>query len=279
MDEKITEKTIDFIRRSHAEGKPFYAYVGFTNVHPPMVPHPDFEDATDSPFPAPKNLAELDHRAGQILDALDELGLAEDTIVVWASDNGSGALKGEGAGSGGYWRGVFGGGWEGSYRSPAMIRWPGKIPTGVVSDEIVAALDWYTTLAGLTGLGDKVPTDRPIDGMDMSAFMQGHAETSGRDNYVYIGVDGEVISAKWKNFKVHFRYTVEDSWTAPYIKRQIPMVMDLINDPQEAIDLMDSELVYAWVIGAASAPLVALAQSAAEFRNIEVGEEGFQGYD
>ena len=78
MDEKITDKTIDFIRRNHAEGKPFYAYVGFTNVHPPMVPHPDFEDATDSPFPSPKNLAELDHRAGQILDVLDELGIAEE---------------------------------------------------------------------------------------------------------------------------------------------------------------------------------------------------------
>jgi arylsulfatase len=112
----------------------------------------------------------------------------------------------------------------------------------------------------------------------MSAFMQGEAATSGRDNYLYIGVDGEVISAKWKNFKVHFRYTEEDSWTAPYIKRQVPMVMDLINDPQEKIDLMDSELVYAWVIGAASAPLAALAQSQAQYPNIGVGED-FEGYD
>jgi len=278
MDEKITDKTIDFIRRQHSEGKPFYAYVGFTNVHPPLVPHPDFEDATDSPFASPKNLAELDHRAGQILDELDELGIADDTIVVWASDNGSGALKGEGIGSGGYWRGTFGGGWEGSYRTPAMVRWPGKIPEGMVTDEIVAALDWYPTLAAMAGLSDEVPTDRPIDGLDMSAFMQGEAETSGRDNYLYMGVDGEVISAKWKNFKVHFRYTEEDSWTAPYIKRQVPMVMDLINDPQEKIDLMDSELVYAWVIGAASAPLIALAQSQAQYPNIGVGED-FEGYE
>ena len=165
MDEKITEKTIDFIRRNHAEGKPFYAYVGFTNVHPPLVVHPDFEDATNSPFAAPKNLAELDYRAGQILDALDELGLAEDTIVVWASDNGTGHLTGEGIGSGGYWRGTFGGGWEGCYRTPAMIRWPGKIPAGVVTEEIVAALDWYPTLANLADLGDKVPTG-PSDRWD-----------------------------------------------------------------------------------------------------------------
>ena len=87
--------------------------------------------------------------------------------------------RGESFGSGGFWKGCFGGGWEGSYRTPAMIRWPGKVPAGVVTDEIVATLDWYPTLAGLAGLGDKVPTDRPIDGMDMSAFMLGQADTSG----------------------------------------------------------------------------------------------------
>jgi arylsulfatase len=136
MDEKITDKAMDFIRRKHAEGKPFYAYVSFTNNHPPMIAHPDYEDRTDSPHAFAKNLAELDDRAGQILDVLDELGIADDTIVVWASDNGSGATKGESFGTGGYWKGCFGGSWEGSYRTPAMIRWPGKIPAGVVTEEI-----------------------------------------------------------------------------------------------------------------------------------------------
>jgi arylsulfatase A-like enzyme len=147
----------------------------------------------------------------------------------------------------------------------------------VVTDEIVATHDWYPTLAALTGLADKVPTDRPIDGMDMSTFMLGQADTSGRDNYLYMGVDAEVISAKWKTFKVHFRYTDEYSWSAPYIKRQVPMVMNLINDPHEEIDLMDAELTYGWVIGMAAQPLIALQQSTAEFRNIEPGED-FQGY-
>jgi len=278
MDEKITNKTMDFIRRSHEEGKPFYAYIGFTNMHPPMIPHPDFEDATDSPHAGPKNMAELDHRAGQILDTLDELGIADDTIVVWASDNGGGATKGESFGSGGFWKGCFGGGWEGSYRTPAMIRWPGKVPAGVVTDEIVATYDWYPTLAGLIGETDRVPTDRPIDGMDMSAFMLGQAETSGRDHYVYMGVDAQPISVKWKSFKVHFRYTEEYSWTAPYIKRQVPMVMNLINDPHEEIDLMDAELTYAWVIGIAAGLLGGVAQSAAEYPHISPGAD-FEGYN
>ena len=115
-------------------------------------------------------------------------------------------------GSSGYWRGTFGGGWEGSIRTPAMVRWPGHIPAGVVTDEIIATYDWYSTLATLVGEGDRVPCDRPIDGIDMSGFLLGEAETSGRDHFVYMGTDGELISAKWKTFKVHFRYTDSNSW-------------------------------------------------------------------
>ena len=215
----------------------------------------------------------------ETLDVLDELGLSDDTIVVWASDNAGGTLLGETGGSSGLWRGFFGSGWEGSIRTPAMVRWPGHIPTGVVTDEIVATYDWYPTLAALAGLGDKVPTDRPIDGMDMSEFMLGKADTSGRDSFVFMGTDGEPISAKWKTFKVHFRYTESTSWIAPYIKPQIPMVCALISDPKETIDLMQFQLTYGWVIGAAAAPLIALAQSAAQYRHIGVGEANFKGYD
>ena len=93
-----------------------------------------------------------------------------------------------------------------------------------------------------------------------------------------MGVDAEPISVKWKSFKVHFRYTEEDSWTAPYIKRQVPMVMDLINDPQELVDLMDAELTYAWVIGVAGGLLGGVAQSAAQYPHIPPGAD-FQGYD
>ena len=279
MDEKITEKTIDFIRRSAAADQPFYIYTAFTNVHPPSIPHPDFEDATNSEFAPPKTLAELDYRAGQILDVLDELGLAEDTIVVWVSDNAPGAYPGEMGGTGGYWRGSFGSGWEGSIRAPAMVRWPGHVPAGVVTDEMIATYDWYPTLAALAGLGDRIPTDRPIDGLDMSAFMLGQADTSGRDTFIYMGSDGEPIAVKWKTFKVHFRYTQSDSWIAPYLKPQIPMVCDLISDPKEKIDLMQTKASYDWVIGAAFRPLIALNQSAQQFPHIQVGEEDFNGYD
>ena len=182
MDEHIANHTLEFIRRNSAAGKPFFAYVAFTNVHPPMMPHPDFADVSKKAGPC--NIAELDHRAGQILDLLEELGLTEDTIVVWASDNAAGTLLGETMGSSGYWRGSFGGGWEGSIRTPAMVRWPGRIPAGLVTDEIIATYDWMPTLAGLVGESDRMPTDRPIDGIDMSSFMLGDTDTSGRESFL-----------------------------------------------------------------------------------------------
>jgi arylsulfatase len=278
MDEKITEKTIDFIRRNHAEDRPFFAYVGFTNVHPPMIPHPDFADATNSLKAAPKSIAELDYRAGQILDVIDELGIADDTIVVWVSDNAAARLTAEPMGSGGQWAGRFGGGWEGSMRVPAMIRWPGKIPSGVVTEEMVSMTDWYTTLAGLIGESERVPTDRPIDGVDMSSFFGGETETSGRDTFLYIGTDGKPIATKWKTMKIHFRYAMDDGWTSPYVTPQLPMVYDLVSDPQETMDLVQADLTIGWVLAPALAPIIALAESQAQFPNIAPGAD-FDGYD
>jgi arylsulfatase len=279
MDEHITNKAIDFIRRSASSGIPFFAYVCFTNVHPPMIPHPDFESKTVSKNPQPANIAELDFRAGQILDVLEELGIADNTIIVWASDNAAGTLLGQTMGSSGYWRGTFGSGWEGSIRTPAMVRWKGHIPSGVVTDEIIATYDWMPTLAALIGQSDRMPSDRPIDGIDMSAFLLGKVAKSGREYFVYFGSDGELISVKWKTMKVHFRYTESASWIAPYIKPQIPMVCDLVADPHETIDLMQSDLTAGWVIGAAMRPVVALQQSAKKFPHVKVGEENFKGYD
>ena len=275
MDEGIAERTVEFIHRNAASDTPFYAYVPFTNVHPPMIPHPDFADISPSPLPA--NLAELDARTGQILDALDEAGVAENTIVVWASDNAAARLQGSVAGSNGPWRGAFGGGWEGSIRAPAMVRWPGEIPAGVVSNEIIATYDWMPTLANLAGLGEQMPQDRPIDGVDMSAFMRGETDASGRDSFLFIGTDANIVSAKWKTMKVHFRLADSDSWTAALVKPQIPSVYDLVADPGETVNLMDADLTVTWVIGQAMAPLMALQASTEKYPHVPVGAE-FEGY-
>jgi len=276
MDERIAERTVEFIHRNAASDTPFFVYVPFTNVHPPMIAHPDFADVSASPLPA--NIAELDFRTGQILDALEESGVADNTIVVWVSDNAAAQLQGSVAGSNGPWRGAFGGGWEGSIRTPGMVRWPEHIPAGVTSDEIIATYDWMPTLAALASQGAKVPDDRPIDGIDMSPFMLGKTDRSGRDTFLFMGTDAQVVSVKWKTMKVHFRLAESDSWTAALVKPQIPSVYDLVADPGETVNLMDSDLTVTWVIGQAMAPLVGLQASAQEFPHVPVGAE-FDGYD
>ncbi|MGI9576926.1 MAG: sulfatase-like hydrolase/transferase [Microthrixaceae bacterium] len=278
MDENITNHTRDFIRRSANADTPFYAYVGFTHVHPPMIPHPDFADATSTDKPAPKCIAELDHRTGQILDLIDELDIAENTIVVWAGDNAPGTLAGEPMGHSGKWRGFFGGGWEGCIRSPAMMRWTGHVPAGVVTNEIIATHDWYPTLAALVGESDRVPTDRPIDGIDMSSFVLGETQSSGRDSFLYFGTDAEPVACKWKTLKIHFRYVESNAWTASYVKPQLPLVCDLVADPGETVDLLGDRLEMGWAVGVGFVELAKLQASMDAYPNIGVGEE-FQGYE
>ena len=142
---------------------------------------------------------------------------------------------------------------------PGMVRWPGKIEAGVVTDEIVTAVDWLPTLASLVGESQRVPDDRPIDGVDASAFLLGRSSTSGRDHVIYFGSDGAPMSVKWRTMKVVFRYS--ESTSGPIIKPQWPLVFDLIDDPNEEWDLIEKRLDGAWVVGPVAQRLGALQQS------------------
>jgi len=86
-----------------------------------------------------------------------------------------------------------------------MVRWPGKVPAGVVTEEMLSAHDRYTTFAALVGASDKVPTDRPIDGIDASRFLLGESTTSGRESILFFGPDGSLMSVKWRNIKAVLR--------------------------------------------------------------------------
>ncbi len=272
-DEQIATRASAFIKRSAEAGTPFFTYVCFTQMHPPVIPHPDFVGKSRGGAYS-DTLAELDHRSGQVLDAIDAAGIADKTIVVWTSDNP--ATRGNAAGgSNGPWRGQFGSGFEGGMRAPGMVRWPGRVQAGVVTDEIVAAVDWLPTLASLVGKSGRVPDDRPIDGVDVSAFLLGEGPTSGRDHVIYYGSDGAPLSVKWQTMKVVFRYA--ESTSGPIIKPQWPLVFDLIDDPNEEWDMLDKRLDAAWVIGPVAARLGALQASMAQYPNIKSGEE-FTGY-
>ena len=275
MDEKIAQRTVDFIKRKAQARTPFFVYTAFLQVHPPMGVHPDFAGKSGGAIYADA-LTEMDYRVGQILDALTQAGVADNTIVVFSSDNATSPLAGVGGGSNGPWRGdFFNPPYEGSYRVGAMIRWPGRVPAGRLSDEMLSAVDWLPTLAGLIGESKRVPTDRPIDGINAADHVLGKSDKSGRDAVLYFGLDGQLMSVKWRNFKVIFRKA--NSINDPITDVQLPIVHDLFNDPGERWNLWETTMDMGWVLRPVTEKIVAFRQSVARYPNIRTGED-FKGY-
>jgi arylsulfatase A-like enzyme len=279
----IIPKTVDYIKRNAAAKKPFFVYVGYSQMHPPVIPNPDFTGKSTKRGGIYADLiAEMDYRVGQILDAIKEAGIADNTIVILSSDDASGgALPQIGGSTNGPWRGDFmNTPFEGSMRAPAMIRWPGKVPSGLVTNEMLAAVDWLPTLAGMVDASKLVPKDRPIDGVDASAFMLGKSDTTGRDSYMFFGIDGQLMSIKWKIYKTIFRYadsTPSPAIQSPYVQPQWPMVYDLSSDPHEDNNLTYTDLTNGWIFGPDFKLIGEYQQSIKKYPNIKVGED-FKGY-
>ena len=227
IDAEITRRTLDFMKRSVASHKPFYAYIPFTLVHFPTLPNPTFAGRTGfGDFP--DALAEMDAHVGEILDAIDQLRIHDNTIVVFTSDNGPEATW-PWQGSSGPWRGYYFTHMEGSLRVPFIIRWPNRIPAGRVSNEIVHAVDTYTTFARIAGAS--VPQDRPIDGVDQIDFLLGKSDKSAREGFPIFVAD-RLEAVKWRNWKIVFYDEQRDWWTPP-LKLGSPKGFDLITDPKE----------------------------------------------
>jgi arylsulfatase len=198
MEAEITQRTVDFMQRQAKAGKPFYAYVSFSLLHFPTLPNPEFAGRTGNGDWA-DCLAEMDHRKGQILDAIKELGVEDNTLVIFTSDNGPEATH-PWEGSAGPWRGTYFTAMEASLRAPFILRWPGKVPAGRVSNEIVHIVDTFTTLAHVGGA--EIPKDRPIDGVDQLNFFMGKQENSNREGFpAYVA--SRLSAIKWRNWKAH----------------------------------------------------------------------------
>ena len=281
LDRGSTDRATEFIQRNAKGNDPFFLYLGFTHFHPPWGVHDDFKRRSKAGVYADTKI-EVDRNIGVVIDAIEKAGISDNTIVILSGDNGAanypspGVVTGEVGGSNGPWRGGLSTAYEGGLRTPAMIRWPGKVPAGVVSDEIVSALDWLPTIASLVGAPELVPTDRPIDGVDQSEFLLGKVEKSARE-HVVIYVGDTVFSVKWRNMKVHFA-TAEG--THAYIQRYtFPQVFDIKEDPKESYELWGNEgYAHAWVLSPVTNILTEIATSMARFPNIKPGEE-FDGYE
>ncbi len=230
IDSELAARTIDFMQRQTRAGQPFFAYVPLTHLHYPTLPHPDFAGKTGAGDFA-DSMHEMDFRVGQILDAIDALGIRNDTIVIFGSDNGP-EFRRPWRGSAGVWRGTYHTAMEGALRVPFMIRWPGRIKPGGVTNEIIHITDMYPTLARIAGAA--VPTDRPIDGVDQLDFFFGKQEKSNREGFVYY-IKQELRAAKWRNWKMHIVWEPEPNAGPNHL--ETPWIFNLIQDPKEETDV------------------------------------------
>ena len=208
IDNTLVAKSIDFMKRQTAAGKPFFLYLPFSMGHIPNLPSGEFKGKSRIGNYGDK-LMEGDYHVGQILDALKQLGVDDNTLLVFCSDNGPsgeafreyGNLGTPDMGNPGPFRGELGEATEGSIRTFWFIRWPGHVKPNTTSYAMFSIMDFFPTFASV--IGAKAPNDRPIDGVDQTDVLLGKSETGKRDSLLsFIGSD--LVAARWKQWRVYF---------------------------------------------------------------------------
>jgi len=240
IDRECTDRAKDFIKRQMETGKPFFAYLPYTQTHMPVVPSKEFAGKSGNGDWGDV-LIQIDSYTGELLDLIDQLGIADNTIFIFTSDNGPEMLPGHN-GWGGPWRGSYFTGLEGSLRVPFIIRWPNKVPAGMISNEIVHSMDLYPTFANI--VGGTIPSDRVIDGVDQTDFFLGKQESSNRDGFiVYVGND--LFGIKWRNWKMMFKEV--ERGTDEKKTYDFPRFYNLYSDPKEEYPLTKATAGHLWV--------------------------------
>lgn len=240
LDVEYLHRSKDFIKRSKDQGKPFFLYFNYTLMHMPNDPRLEFKGKSGHGDWA-DCIMQLDSDFGDLLDYLKEMGLDENTIVVFSGDNGPEYME-PWRGDAGRFTGSYFTGMEGSLRTPCMVRYPGVIPENQENNEIVHITDMFTTLIQWTG--GKVPTDRVIDGLDQRKFFEGTQETSAREGFPY-WMGQTMYGVKWQNFKVVF--VAKETFAAPEEKLATPWIINLDVDPKEQKPY-DYPYLHSWVM-------------------------------
>lgn len=247
IDEELVARSCDFMRRQRVAGRPFFLYLPLVHLHFPTLPHPDFAGRTGHGDFADA-MAEMDHRVGQVIDEVDRLGIAENTLFIFCSDNGP-EFRAPYRGTAGPWRGTYHTAMEGSLRVPFIARWPGRIEAGRVSNDIVHVTDLFTTLASAAGAA--APRDRPIDGVNQLPFFTGAQAKSAREGFPYF-IKSELRAVKWRDWKLHFYWEPEVNEGKG--KLESPYLFNLTRDPKEETDVL---VFNTWVMG----PMLRLVQA------------------
>lgn len=226
MDGELTGMTIDYINKHAQDENPFFVFLSYTNTHVPRLPAPEFAGKTGNGAWA-DILLQLDTYVGSIMETIKNNGIDENTLVIFTSDNGGDFY--EDNSFPGMWRGTYFTGLEGSLRVPFIVRWPGKIPTRSVSNEILLGSDLMVTLAEVAG--GKLPTDRIYDGKNELDFLMGKTEKSEQEVVIAYVAD-QIHAVKWRNWKGVFN-ELEAGYGSPLKQYLTPIVYDLYTDPRE----------------------------------------------
>lgn len=239
IDLEYMKRAKEFLKRNAEAGKPFFLYFNHSMMHLPTVPRAEFKGKTNHGDWA-DCLLELDSDFGELLDYLQALGIADNTIVVFSGDNGPEEAA-PWRGTAGYFEGSYFTGMEGSLRTPAMIRFPGRVPAGQKSNEIVHITDMFATLLLWSGLS--VPDDRVIDGVDQRPFFEGKQERSNRDGFPF-WLGPTLYGVKWQNFKMVM--VQQKTLTEPALHLPNPHLINLDTDPKER-EPLDYPYLHSWV--------------------------------
>ena len=249
--ETIDDETIaaakKFIRDAVSSGKPFFVWWNGTRMH--FRTHvKDSNRGISGQNEYGDGMVEHDMHVGELLDLLDELGVADNTIVQYGTDNGPHKNTWPDAGVNPF-RGEKNTNWEGGWRTPSMVRWPGNIEAGSVSNEIMSGMDWFPTylaaagnpnikedlLKGVTENGRTYKVH--LDGYNMLPFLTGKEKKGARKELFYFSDDGELMALRYMDWKVTFMHQASqgtlDTWSAPMVTTRIPWLYNLRRDPYE----------------------------------------------
>jgi arylsulfatase A-like enzyme len=263
VDDETSAAAIDFMKRQQSAGTPFFTWMNTTRMH--ARTHVRDEHRSPPGLTALTEYAdgmiEHDNVVGTLLKSLDDMGIADNTIVIYTTDNGPHQNTWPDAGTTPF-RSEKNTNWEGAFRVPALIRWPGHIEPGSVANGIVSGLDWLPTL--LAAVGDTNIKDRllagatingkqyknHLDGYNQLPYLTGETDESARKEFFYFNDDGEMVALRYENWKVVFSEQREvgtlNIWAEPFTKLRVPRLFDLRADPYERANIT-SNTYFDWL--------------------------------
>ncbi|MFT5702852.1 MAG: arylsulfatase [Rickettsiales bacterium] len=261
IDDETVEAALGFIEKASEEDKPFFTWWSGTRMHFRTHVKEELRGISGQDEYA-DGMVEHDRHVGMLLDKLDELGIADNTIVLYSTDNGPHMNSWPDAGMTPF-RGEKNTNWEGGWRVPSMARWPGKIEAGTISNEIMHHMDWFPTFVAAAG-DDKIKSDLKkgkrisgkkykvhLDGYNFLPYLTGKEKEGRRKEIFYFSDDGDLTALRYQDWKLIFmeqkQETTLRAWQEPFTTLRFPLIFNLRRDPFERAQLT-SNTYYDWVL-------------------------------